>query len=66
MGKKWEEAITNYQRVVGFGSAVDPEILLKSRYGLGYAHYNLKAYDKALFNFKEFVNKGTKDDTELC
>ena len=60
MGKKWEEAITNYQRVVGFGSAVDPEILLKSRYGLGYAHYNLKAYDKALFNFREFVNKGTK------
>ncbi len=33
---------------------------MKSRYGLGYAHYNLKAYDKALFNFKEFVNKGTK------
>ena len=60
MGKKWEEAITNYQRVVGFGGAVDPDILLKSRYGLGYAHYNLKAYDKALFNFKEFVNKGTK------
>ncbi|HZB12379.1 MAG TPA: tetratricopeptide repeat protein [Chryseolinea sp.] len=60
MGKKWEEAITNYQRVVGLGASADPELLLKSRYGLGYAHYNLKAYDKALFNFKEFVNKGTK------
>lgn len=61
LGKKWEEAITNYQRVVGLGGAVDPEILLKSRYGLGYAHYNLKAYDKSLFNFKEFTNKGSKN-----
>ena len=60
MGKKWEEAAAAYQRVVGLGAAADPEILLKSRYGLGYAHYNLKAYDKALFNFKEFVNKGSK------
>jgi TolA-binding protein len=61
IGKKWEDAEKNYQRVVGLGGAVDPDILLKSRYGLGYAHYNLKAYDKALFNFKEFVNKGNKN-----
>ncbi len=60
IGKKFDEAVVNYQRVVGLGGAVDPDILLKTRYGLGYANYNLKAYDKALFNFKEFVNKGTK------
>ncbi len=61
IGKRWEDAIKNYQRVVGLGGSVEPEILLKTRYGLGYAHYNLKEYDKALFNFKEFVNKGNKN-----
>ena len=60
IGKKYEEAITNYLRVVGLGTSVDPEILLKTRYGLGYAHFNLESYDKALFSFKEFVNKGSK------
>ncbi len=61
MGRKYNEAIGDYQRVVGIGSSIDPEILLKTRYGLGYAHYNLEAYDKALYNFKEFVNKANKN-----
>ncbi len=59
-GKKWEEAVVNYQRVLGVGASVEPEILLKTRYGLGYANYNLNAYDKALFSFKEFVNNANK------
>jgi len=59
IGKKYEEALENYQKVVSI-SAADPDILLKARYGLGYAHYNLKAYDKALFNFKEYTNKAAK------
>ncbi len=65
-GKKYEEAITNYQRVVSMGSTVDSEILLNTRYGLGYAHFNLKAYDKALFNFKDFTNKGNKNTTNYA
>jgi len=60
IGKKNDEAIANYNRVVSLGTSVDPEILLKTRYGLGYAYFNQQAYDKALFNFKEFVNKGNK------
>ncbi len=60
IGKKYEEAATNYLRVIGLGASVDPEILVKTRYGLGYAHFNLQNYDKALFSFKEFVNKGNK------
>ncbi len=60
VGKKYEEAATNYLRVVGLGASVDPEILLKTRYGLGYAQFNLQHYDKALFSFKEFANKGNK------
>lgn len=59
VGKKYEEAIVHYNRVVGLGSSVEPDVLLKTRYGLGYAYFNQKVYDKALFNFKEFVNKGS-------
>jgi TolA-binding protein len=61
IGKRYEEAITNYQRVISLGSSVESELLIKTRYGLGYAYFNTKAYDKALFNFKEFVNKGNKN-----
>lgn len=58
IGKRYNDAASNYLRVVGLGTTVDPEILLQTRYGLGYAYFNLQDYDKALFSFKEFVNKG--------
>jgi tetratricopeptide (TPR) repeat protein len=60
IGRKYSEAIPFYQKVVGLSPSVDPEILNKTRYGLGYAHFNLQQYDQALFNFKEFVNKSAK------
>src|SRR5690606_4266574 len=59
IGRKFEEAIPYYQRVAGM-SGVDAEVLLKTRYALGYAYYNTQVYDRALFNFKEFVNKTTR------
>lgn len=61
IGKKYDEAITNYTRVLSLGTAVESDVLLKTRYGLGYAYFNQQVYDKALFSFKEFVNKGNKD-----
>lgn len=61
IGKKYEEAIRSYQRVISLSGA-DAELVTKSRYGLGYAHYNLKAYDKALYNFKEFTNNTNKSN----
>jgi tetratricopeptide (TPR) repeat protein len=60
IGRKYEEAIPLYQKVISLGSSVEPEVLTKTRYGLGYAHFNLQQYEPALFNFKEFVNKSTK------
>lgn len=60
IGRKFEEAIRHYQKVIDLSSAVEQELITKTRYGLGYAHYNLEAYDKALFNFKEFVNRTNK------
>lgn len=60
VSRRFDKAVTNYQKVVSLPSP-DAEILLKTRYGLGYAHYNLQAYEQALFNFKEFVNKSNKN-----
>jgi TolA-binding protein len=59
IGARYDAAITNYTRVTGLLPNVDPELLIKTRYGLGYAYYNTKAYDKALFNFKDFIAKTT-------
>jgi TolA-binding protein len=60
VGRKYDQAIRHYERVLQTPS-VEQDLLLKTRYGLGYAHYNLKSYDKALTNFREFVNKGNKN-----
>jgi tetratricopeptide (TPR) repeat protein len=57
IGQKFEEAVRNYNKVIEVPENIEQDLLNKTRYGLGYAHYNLKAYDKALFNFKEFTNK---------
>jgi tetratricopeptide (TPR) repeat protein len=58
--RKFEEAIRHYQKALDISSAAEPDVILKTRYGLGYANFNLEAYDKALLSFKEFVSKATK------
>src|SRR5690606_34507192 len=44
-------------RIISLLPNVEPDVLIKTRYGLGYAYYNTQAYDKALFNFKDFTNR---------
>ena len=51
-----QEAIKHYQKVISLGNQVEPALVAKTRYGLGYAHYNLEEYDRALSNFKEFTS----------
>lgn len=63
IGRRYEESIPLYQKAISLSSSVDPEVLSRARYGLGYAHYNLQQYDQALFNFKEFVNKSSRNQT---
>ncbi|MCK6617981.1 MAG: tetratricopeptide repeat protein [Cyclobacteriaceae bacterium] len=58
--RKYNEATAMFQRVVSLGVSVEPEVLVRTRYGLGYAHFNQQQYEQALFNFKEFVNKGNR------
>ncbi len=60
IGKKWEPAISSYSAVfqadkIGRGSEY-----WKSRYGIGYAFYNTKQYNKALGHFKDFSDNGNR------
>jgi TolA-binding protein len=62
IGRKYESAIPNYQRVIGLLPDVEGDVLIQTRYGLGYAHYNLQDYEKALFNFKDFTNRANNNN----
>lgn len=66
IGKKYEQAAEQYQRIIGISGYNNQDVLLKARYGLGYAYYNLQQYDRALFNFKEFVNKAPRTQSNLA
>ena len=58
--RKPEDAIRHYQRVISSGSQ-EPDVIAKTRYGMGYAYYNLEDFDRALFNFKEFTSKANRN-----
>lgn len=63
LGRRYEEAVPFYTKVISLGTNAEAEVVNKTRYGLGYAYFNLQQYDQALINFKEFVNKGSKTST---
>lgn len=60
IGRKFDESIPFYLKVISLGSAAESEVIIKTRYALGYAYFNLQQYEQALFNFKEFTTKATK------
>ncbi len=60
IGKKYDRAIPNYERILSLSQFNNQDIISRARYGLGYAYYNQQKYDKALFNFKEFVAQSPK------
>ncbi len=65
IGKKYEQAAENYLRIIGIPGLTNQGLTVKARYGLGYAYYNMQQFDRALFNFKEFVNKSSKTQPNL-
>lgn len=55
-GKKYDEAINEYSDV--FRNTDENNIyFIKSRYGIGYAYFNKKEYEKALPHFRTYVSK---------
>lgn len=58
MTGKPEDAIRHYQKVITTNPA-DPTLMERARYGMGYAYFNLKNYERALFNFRDFTSKAS-------
>lgn len=54
IGQKWVDAINAYSKVVFNRGSVNSPYYIKSRYGLGYAYYNTKVYDRAKIQFAEY------------
>ncbi len=61
VGRKFEQAIPLYEQTLG-QSTVKSDLTKDARYGLGYAHYNLQQYDKALRSFKDFIDRSSNAD----
>ena len=59
------EACTQYERVIGNPKAGLP-VLLRARYGLGYARFNQRQYEKALVSFREYVKIADRKDARLA
>lgn len=64
VSKEYVQAAKNYLRVIE--ESDNAALKLKARYGLGYAYFNLKQYDQALFSFKEFVSKASTNQPNLA
>ncbi len=56
VGQRYNDAINSYAAVFRNTSAGQSDYYLKSRYGIGYAYYNTKQYDKALPHFRSYVD----------
>ena len=55
IGKKYPEAINSYASVFQSIENEGEDKYLKSRYGIGYAYYNTKQYDKAMGHFLAYT-----------
>jgi len=56
----YEKAADQYEAALGEGSLRTSPSGLRARYGLGYAYYNMKAYDRALPHFQAYVDAGNR------
>ncbi|HZY79979.1 MAG TPA: tetratricopeptide repeat protein [Cyclobacteriaceae bacterium] len=63
---QYDKAIDHYAPIVSPASGASADIMLLARYGLGYAYYNAKQYDRALYNFKEFTNRAPKNNSYVA
>jgi tetratricopeptide (TPR) repeat protein len=57
IGKRLEEARRAYEMVLSKDPSNTSQTTLKARYGLGYAYYNLKNYNKALPHFRVYTDR---------
>jgi len=55
--KRYDEAISNYVKVLRSTFRTTTEIEAKNFYGLAYAYFNKQEYGKALLNFKDYLEE---------
>jgi len=56
IGQRYNDAINSYGAVFRTASGAKEDYYVKSRYGIGYAYFNTKEYDKALTHFKAYLD----------
>ncbi|MFZ9981371.1 MAG: tetratricopeptide repeat protein [Cyclobacteriaceae bacterium] len=61
----WEAAIPFYEKVILASSRATEDQTLRARYGLGYARFNTRDYERSLISFREFTVKAPKNDLRL-
>ena len=59
---KLPQAIRSYEALQALRPNANDPFLLKSYYGLGYAFFNTQQYAKAEAQFRQYVDKGGKND----
>ncbi|MES2731954.1 MAG: tetratricopeptide repeat protein, partial [Bacteroidota bacterium] len=69
VNRQYEDAISSYGAVFrktdeGVKANTD-DYSLKSRYGIGYAYYNRKEYDKAAVHFREYISRSKNATSKL-
>src|SRR5688572_20809944 len=62
IAQRWSDAANSYAAVFRTSNANKTDYYVKSRYGIGYAYYNSKQYDKAQTHFKTYINDNTVRD----
>jgi tetratricopeptide (TPR) repeat protein len=65
VGRRYDEAFPYYRAILGNSQLISTNTGLRARYGIGYAYYNTKEYDKALIHFKEYVNGVEKQSDKM-
>jgi tetratricopeptide (TPR) repeat protein len=56
IAQRYPDAINSYGAVFKTTNSSKTDYYVKTRYGIGYAYYNTKQYDKAQVHFKAYVN----------
>ena len=57
IGRRYPQAIRQYGAIFRIDEALGSEYYLKARYGIGYAYYNTKQYDRALTHFRYYTEE---------
>ena len=55
--KNYNEAVKAYSALFKVNNAMETDYYIKGRYGIAYAYFNLKQYDKAIGHYQEYAKK---------